>query len=174
MTDVVTPPSGEPTAVNGAPHVPPAPTGQTRAGMTAEALRQAIADHLLYSIARPSAVLSAEHYYRALSLAVRDRMQRRWMATTQDWLDQPSKVTCYLSAEFLMGPQLGNNLLNLGIEEQAREALAALGHDLDDVLACEEEPGLGLSFTQCAWRNIRSPTVGYFGENDAGNTCSNQ
>ena len=42
-----------------------------------------------------------------------------------------------------MGPQLGNNLLNLGIEQQARQALAELGQDLDVVLACEEEPGLG-------------------------------
>ncbi len=65
------------------------------------------------------------------------------MATTQDWLDLSSKVTCYLSAEFLMGPQLGNNLLNLGIEDQAREALADLGQDLDEIIACEEEPGLG-------------------------------
>ena len=65
------------------------------------------------------------------------------MATTQDWLDLSNKVTCYLSAEFLMGPQLGNNLLNLGIESQAREALAALGQELDEIIACEEEPGLG-------------------------------
>ena len=42
-----------------------------------------------------------------------------------------------------MGPQLGSNLLNLGIEDAAREALASLGQDLDNVLACEEEPGLG-------------------------------
>ncbi|MGY4646319.1 glycogen phosphorylase [Mycobacterium sp. URHB0021] len=52
-------------------------------------------------------------------------------------------MTCYLSAEFLMGPQLGSNLLNLGIEKQTRAALAELGQDLDEVLACEEEPGLG-------------------------------
>jgi starch phosphorylase len=121
----------------------PAPTGQTRSGMTAEALCAAVRDHLLYSIARPPVALTPEHYYRALSLAVRDRMQKRWMATTQDWLDLSNKVTCYLSAEFLMGPQLGNNLINLQIEEQAREALAALGQDLDEILACEEEPGLG-------------------------------
>ncbi|WP_061482429.1 glycogen/starch/alpha-glucan phosphorylase [Mycolicibacterium phlei] len=111
--------------------------------MTAEALCAAVRDHLLYSIARPPVALTPEHYYRALSLAVRDRMQKRWMATTQDWLDLSNKVTCYLSAEFLMGPQLGNNLINLQIEEQAREALAALGQDLDEILACEEEPGLG-------------------------------
>ena len=65
------------------------------------------------------------------------------MASTQTSLDLGRKVTCYLSAEFLMGPQLGSNLLNLGIEDAAREALASLGQDLDDVLACEEEPGLG-------------------------------
>ncbi|MGV0853010.1 glycogen/starch/alpha-glucan phosphorylase [Mycolicibacterium phlei] len=111
--------------------------------MTAEALCAAVRDHLLYSIARPPVALTPEHYYRALSLAVRDRMQKRWMATTQDWLDLSNKVTCYLSAEFLMGPQLGNNLINLQIEEQAREALAALGQDLDEILAREEEPGLG-------------------------------
>ena len=111
--------------------------------MSAGALRQAISDHLVYSIARPSTVLTPEHYYRALSLAVRDRMQQRWMATTQDWLELPNKVTCYLSAEFLMGPQLGNNLLNLGIEDAARQALAELGQDLDIIMSCEKEPGLG-------------------------------
>ncbi|MGA8327869.1 MAG: glycogen/starch/alpha-glucan phosphorylase, partial [Mycobacterium sp.] len=111
--------------------------------MSAGALRQAVSDHLEYSIARPASVLTPEHYYRALSLAVRDRMQHRWMATTQDWLELPTKVTCYLSAEFLMGPQLGNNLLNLGIEDAARQALADLGQDLDIIMSCEKEPGLG-------------------------------
>ena len=42
-----------------------------------------------------------------------------------------------------MGPQLGANLLNLGIEDAARAALAELGQDIDEVLACEQEPGLG-------------------------------
>jgi starch phosphorylase len=42
-----------------------------------------------------------------------------------------------------MGPQLGSNLINLGIEAAAREALQELGQDLDAVLGCEEEPGLG-------------------------------
>jgi len=42
-----------------------------------------------------------------------------------------------------MGPQLGNNLLNLRIEAAARAALAELGQDFDEVVACEPEPGLG-------------------------------
>ena len=65
------------------------------------------------------------------------------MASTQTSLDLGRKVTCYLSAEFLIGPQLGANLLNLGIEDAARTALEVIGLDLDEVLACEEEPGLG-------------------------------
>ncbi len=115
----------------------------SRTGRSAEALGRAIADHLRYSIGRPAAALQPTHYYRALALAVRDRMQDNRTASTQTSLDLGNKVTCYLSAEFLMGPQLGANLLNLGIEDAAREALAELGQDLYEVLACEEEPGLG-------------------------------
>ncbi|MGD1254379.1 glycogen/starch/alpha-glucan phosphorylase [Mycobacterium seoulense] len=111
--------------------------------MSAAALQRAINDHLRYSIGRPAAARRPEHYYRALALAVRDRMQDRRVVSTQTSLDLGRKVTCYLSAEFLMGPQLGNNLLNLGMERAAREALSAMGQNLDTVLSCEEEPGLG-------------------------------
>ena len=115
----------------------------SRTGLSADALRRGVVDQLRYSIGRPAAALKPEHYYRALALAVRDRMQDNRVASTQTSLDLGSKVTCYLSAEFLMGPQLGANLLNLGIEDAARAALASLGQDIDEVLACEEEPGLG-------------------------------
>src|SRR6201747_1939178 len=115
----------------------------SRTGMGAPALQRAITDHLRYSIGRPAAALRPEHYYRALALAVRDRMQDRRDASTGTSLDLGRKVTCYLSAEFLMGPQLGNNLLNLHLEQAAKTALAAMGQDLDEVLACEAEPGLG-------------------------------
>ncbi|MFI2842310.1 glycogen/starch/alpha-glucan phosphorylase [Mycolicibacterium sp. PDY-3] len=115
----------------------------SRTGLSADALRRAIIDHIRYSIGRPAAALRPEHYYRALALAVRDRMQDNRVASTQTSLDLGSKLTCYLSAEFLMGPQLGANLLNLGIENAARTALAELGQDLEEVLDCEEEPGLG-------------------------------
>lgn len=132
MTDAVQTHNGIPTEAS-----------YVRTGLDAEDLRGAIADHLRYSIGRPAAALRPEHYYRALALAVRDRMQDNRVASTQTSLDLGKKVTCYLSAEFLMGPQLGNNLLNLGIEAAAGAALQALGQDLDEVLACEVEPGLG-------------------------------
>ena len=79
----------------------------------------------------------------ALAYSVRDRMLARWVSTVQTYAARDVKVACYLSAEFLIGPQLGNNLVNLGIEASAREAMQALGQDLDALLALEEEPGLG-------------------------------
>src|SRR5246127_1566988 len=125
-------------------HTRPADLAEhSRTGMGAAALQRAITDHLRYSIGRPAAALRPEPYYRALALAVGDRMQDRPVASTQPTLDLGRKVTCYLSAEFLMGPQLGNNLLNLRMEREAKTALAAMGQDLDEGLACEAEPGLG-------------------------------
>src|SRR5271165_3976920 len=139
MTDVDQTPSGK---LSASP-VPPDLVEHSRTGMGAPALQRAITDHLRYSVGRPAAALRPEHYYRALALAVRDRMQDRRVASTQTSLDLGRKVTCYLSAEFLMGPQLGNNLLNLRMERTAKAALAAMGQNFDEVLACEEEPGRG-------------------------------
>ncbi len=53
------------------------------------------------------------------------------------------RVVCYLSAEFLMGPHLANNLLNLKVEDPIRQATKELGLDLDRIIAEESEPGLG-------------------------------
>ncbi len=125
-----------------APTATPADAG-LRTGLQAADLKQAVLDHLCYSIGRLTAVAGPRDYYRALALAVRDRLQHRWLNTTQTYFDQNRKLACYLSAEFLMGPHLGNNLVNLGIEQAARSALAELGQELDTVLAHEEEPGLG-------------------------------
>ena len=58
---------------------PPATTADTdersRTGLSADALRRGILDHLRYSVGRPAAAIKPEHYYRATALAVRDRMQ---------------------------------------------------------------------------------------------------
>mgnify|MGYP003693648445 CR=1 FL=1 len=74
----------------------------------------------------------------------------------------------YLSAEYLPGPHLANNLLNLGITEATREALDSLGHDLDKLIAQEEEPGLGNGglgrLASCYMDSLASvevPAIGY-------------
>jgi starch phosphorylase len=70
-------------------------------------------------------------------------MMHRWISTAETYTSHGSRTVAYLSAEFLMGPQLGNNLVSLGMLEQVREALTDLGLDLEDLLECEDEPGLG-------------------------------
>jgi glycogen phosphorylase len=112
-------------------------------GREASNLRQAVIENLRYSIGLLEGFAEPNDYYRALALAVRDRMQDRWINTSQTYFDVKQKVACYLSAEYLMGPHLGNNLLNLDLEQAARAAMAELGQDLDDLMGCEDEPGLG-------------------------------
>ena len=114
-------------------------------------------------------MLTPEHYYRALSLAVRDRMQKRWMATTQDWLDLSCKVTCYLSAEFLMGPAAGQQPAQPAASRTRRaRRWPTLGQDLDEILDCEEEPGLGNGglgrLAACyldSMATLERPSIGY-------------
>jgi starch phosphorylase len=115
----------------------------TRTDMRAAALRQAVLDHVSLTLGRVPELATPHDCYMALSLAVRDRMQLRWLATTKACFELKAKIACYLSAEFLMGPHLGNNLLNLGIEREARQALVELGQNFEQILDCEEEPGLG-------------------------------
>ena len=79
----------------------------------------------------------------ALAFAVRDRLLDGWLLAQDHLGDADVRIVGYLSAEFLMGPHLGNNLVNLGIVAPTREAVTGLGLDLDRLLSQEEEPGLG-------------------------------
>ncbi len=113
-----------------------------RGGGTAE-LKQAILDHLHFTQARLPALATRNDWYMAVACTVRDRMLDDWLTSLSHLRDKDVKIVSYLSAEFLMGPHLGNNLVNLGIMEPVRNAVAELGQDLDDLLRQEEEPGLG-------------------------------
>ncbi|SAK47989.1 glycogen/starch/alpha-glucan phosphorylase [Caballeronia ptereochthonis] len=110
---------------------------------TESAFEDAVLSNLICRQARYPDIATQQDWYMALAYSVRDRMLARWAASTKVYAAKDVKVACYLSAEFLIGPQLGNNLLNLDMEAEAREAMRALGHDLDSLLAIEEEPGLG-------------------------------
>jgi starch phosphorylase len=119
------------------------PAESIRTGLAAPTLQRAVLDNLLYVQGRFPRIATPHDWYMALSYAVRDRMLARWESTVRAWQRCEVKVPCYFSAEFLIGPQLGNNLVNLGIEANAREAMAALDQNLDALLALEPEPGLG-------------------------------
>lgn len=114
-----------------------------RTGLSPAAIVRAFCDNLTYQQARFPAVATKNDRYMALAYAVRDRLLHRWIQTAERYYKQRSRTAIYLSAEFLMGPQLGNNLICLGIYEQVRDAMKELGQDLDELLEQEEEPGLG-------------------------------
>jgi starch phosphorylase len=115
----------------------------TRTGLSREALRRAILDNLAYLRVRFPEIATPNDWYMALAYTVRDRLLERWIRTGHRIRVPTQRVVGYLSAEFLIGPQLSANLLNLGITEAAREAVADLGLDLDRLQALEQEPGLG-------------------------------
>jgi hypothetical protein len=122
---------------------PPPQIDEDRVAMSKEALKHAFLDNLFYIQGKFPALATKTDYYMALAYAVRDRMLQRWISTAAAYTKQGSRTVAYLSAEFLMGPHLGNNLINLGIYETARTAVAELGLDLEELLAHEDEPGLG-------------------------------
>ncbi len=108
-----------------------------------EALKQSFVDNLFYTQGKFPALASRQDYYMALAHAVRDRMLLRWISTAAAYTKLGSRTVCYLSAEFLPGPHLGNNLVNLGLYEAARACVAEFGLNFDSLLAQEPEPGLG-------------------------------
>ena len=114
-----------------------------RVALDKEALKRSFLDNLFYMQGKFPALATAQDYYMALAYAVRDRTLQRWISTAAAYTEQGSRTVAYLSAEFLMGPHLGNNLINLGIEATVREVVSELGLDLDELLRQEVEPGLG-------------------------------
>jgi glycogen phosphorylase len=95
-------------------------------------------------------------------------IRQRWINSAATYTTQGSRTVCYLSAEFLMGPHLGNNLINLGIYDQTKQAMTELGLNFDDLLEEEEEPGLGNGglgrLAACyldSLTTLEIPTLGY-------------
>ena len=113
-----------------------------RTGTSPETLAQALLDNLYYIQGRPPELATRNDWYMALAYTVRDRLLHNWIQTLRT-ITEDVKVVSYLSAEFLMGPQLGNNLINLGIWDQVREAVSRHGLKLEELLEQEGEPGLG-------------------------------
>ena len=125
------------------PPANPRETEDPRTGISPDTIAQAVRDNLVYLQARFPEVATTNDRYMALAYAVRDRLLNLWAATAKTYYELRSRSVCYLSAEFLLGPQLGNNLVNLGLLPQVRAAMEEAGLDLAVLLDQEEEPGLG-------------------------------
>jgi starch phosphorylase len=114
-----------------------------RVALTKEAIKQSFLDNLYYVQGKFPALATRKDYYLALAYTVRDRLMHRWISTAATYTARGSRTVAYLSAEFLIGPHLANNLLNLGIQTIVRSAIHELGLNLDELLRQEDEPGLG-------------------------------
>jgi starch phosphorylase len=114
-----------------------------RTGLTAGEIKQAFHDNLRSGLGRLEDFAAKHDLCVALALTVRDRLFERIVETLNTYGGANARRVAYLSAEYLPGPHLANNLLNLGITEVTREALRELGYDLEELVAQEEEPGLG-------------------------------
>ncbi|HEY8035080.1 MAG TPA: glycogen/starch/alpha-glucan phosphorylase [Methylobacter sp.] len=79
----------------------------------------------------------------ALSLSIRDRLMERWKATYKTYKNTDSKQVSYMSMEFLMGRTLSNAMLNLGITDEATQAMHDLGIEIEELVDRELDAGLG-------------------------------
>ena len=115
----------------------------TRTGLSLEVLKRTFLDNLFFTLGRSAEQASIQDLYMASAYTVRDRMLERWVKSSEIYKNSNVRTVCYFSAEFLLGPHLGNNMNNLDIFDKAREAAVNLGIDLQAILQQEKEPGLG-------------------------------
>ena len=111
--------------------------------VTAEQFADEIREQLKYAQGVTAEQATAADVYVAAAKAVRNHLQDAWFTTQADTVNGNTKAVGYLSAEFLMGKQLENALLNAGLTDQFDEAVKALGFEPKEIVDAEYEPGLG-------------------------------
>jgi starch phosphorylase len=136
--------------------------------MTVEGVRQDFDHHLRYTLARDRYTATDRDRYYALARTVRDRLIERWIATQQTHHKQNVKRIYYLSLEFLIGRLLGNNVINLQMEDICREAMSQEKLDWNKLRHYEVDAGLGNGglgrLAACFMNSLSTmglPAVGY-------------
>ena len=114
-----------------------------RVEMTVEGLKQDFAWHLRYNQAKFEGTATPRDQYAAFAYAIRDRLVERWMETQETYHRQNTRRVYYLSLEFLIGRLLGNNVINLKLENECTEALKEFGLDWQSLRDFETDAGLG-------------------------------
>ncbi len=107
------------------------------------AIKKAFGNNLYHNIGKPDMAATPQDYYTALAYTVRSMLLDKYIHSVETYLKKDTRVVAYFSAEFLEGPHLVNNMLNLGVIDQVARAMRELGLDLDELVQLEVEPGLG-------------------------------
>ena len=110
---------------------------------TSYSLKNQMYENLEFRLVKDKITLTPEDSYRAMALAVRDRLIRNWLRTQHHYYRNDVKRVYYLSMEFLMGRLLGNALTNLGFYEESANILEDMGLDLEEIRELEHDMGLG-------------------------------
>src|ERR1700733_6200357 len=108
-------------------------------------LLAALLDRLTRTLGKNPESATPRDIYDALSLAVREELMLRWLATQRRVANAHVKRVCYFSVEYLPGRSLINALSSLDgdLVHEARTVLRAMGYEIEDILAQEVDPGLG-------------------------------
>jgi starch phosphorylase len=101
------------------------------------------AENLEFRLVRDRITASGDDAYFALSLAVRDRLVRKWLRTQRQYYQQDVKRVYYLSLEYLMGRLLGNALINMDYYDECYKILKEDGYSLEEIRDFEHDMGLG-------------------------------
>ncbi|MBU1570514.1 MAG: glycogen/starch/alpha-glucan phosphorylase, partial [Proteobacteria bacterium] len=116
--------------------------GTFNKGTDWRSIQISFANHLEYSLSKDQYTATERDLYLSLALATRDRLIERWIRTQQLYYNHDVKRVYYLSAEYLMGRLLINNLINLGIYHETKRAMEEVNIELEDL--AENEPDMGL------------------------------
>jgi starch phosphorylase len=113
--------------------------------LSAGNLRAVLIERLTRTLGKDPQTATPRDFYDALSLATREELTTRWLATQRRVAAAHVKRVCYLSVEFLPGRSLVNALASLDgqLVEEARVVLRGFGLELDDLAQLEVDPGLG-------------------------------
>ena len=106
-------------------------------------LSNQFAEHMEFELVKDRITATGDDAYFSLSLAVRDRLVRRWLRTQNQYYEGDVKRVYYLSLEYLMGRLLGNALINMGLYDECYKILKKDGYSLEEIRDFEKDMGLG-------------------------------
>jgi len=118
-------------------------TENSRSGKSSESIKQGFLEHLKYTLGVDEYTTTNHDRFMALSYTIRDRLINQWIKTQQTHHNKNTKRAYYLSLEFLMGRAMGNNIINMQLEDNVAESLKELGYNLEDLEDQEADAGLG-------------------------------
>ena len=106
-------------------------------------LSNQFAENLEFRLIKDRITATGADAYFALSLAIRDRLVRKWLRTQHQYFQKDVKRVYYLSLEYLMGRLLGNSLINMDYYEECHNILKEDGYSLEEIREIEHDMGLG-------------------------------